>query len=352
MLKRRGWELFDTATGTLARPAGSHGMGLLPVSVRFALAHCGALNAREKSRRYRKGHRTQINAYARGYRADHKAQAAATMRRWRASHGMARSTKQHGDSKNHSFSNVKHKTSMKPIVVLSEPEICAVFGITLPKLKRWQREGAPADSEATEPAIRAWLAGRPGSYSVAPDVTAFVDLPSTAQMVADVIGRDATLLLCASNAVQQRDIYVPLSMQRAARITDVIGVQACALLVAQFGGQHLKLAACSCLARAARKAAIQRAFVSGIAVARLAVIYAVTERLVHYYVRELRNSDTRRNKNATLTLNSDISPLGVGSSDGGTVRVTKQAQSFSSERGGKRRVGTEPSRARSKRGSK
>ena len=68
-------------------------------------------------------------------------------------------------------------------------------------------------------------------------------LPPTAQAVADVIGRDATLTLARS--VKFRSLYIPKRLPAGHWLRDVLGDQAAEALAEEFQGMQLPLARCA-----------------------------------------------------------------------------------------------------------
>ena len=81
-----------------------------------------------------------------------------------------------------------------------------------------------------------------------------IPLPPTAQVVADVIGRELTLRLARS--VKFRSLYVPKRLPRVHWLRDVIGDDAAETLAEKFQGMQLPLARCANAARAARDSRI------------------------------------------------------------------------------------------------
>ncbi len=76
------------------------------------------------------------------------------------------------------------------------------------------------------------------------------ELPPTAQVVAEVIGRDMTLRL--ARAVKFRSLYVPKYLPTRHWLRDVLGDQAAETLAHEFQGMQLPLARCSNVYRADR----------------------------------------------------------------------------------------------------
>ena len=112
-------------------------------------------------------------------------------------------------------------------------------------------------------------------------------LPSTAQEVADVIGREATLTLARS--VKHRCLYVPKTTQSrhsasgersCAWIERTIGIDLTAKLVKEFGGMQLPLARCACVIIAERRAKIRAAFEAGKTSREIALEHGISPRWV------------------------------------------------------------------------
>lgn len=76
------------------------------------------------------------------------------------------------------------------------------------------------------------------------------ELPPTAQVVAEVIGRDATLRL--ARCVKFRSLFVPKSLPANHWLRDVLGDDAAERLSGEFPSMQLPLARCSNVYRADR----------------------------------------------------------------------------------------------------
>jgi DNA-binding NarL/FixJ family response regulator len=76
------------------------------------------------------------------------------------------------------------------------------------------------------------------------------DLPPTAQVIADIIGRERTLRL--ARAVRFRGVYIPADMPARHWLRAVVGDSAAEALSREFGGIQLPLAKCSNVYRAER----------------------------------------------------------------------------------------------------
>ena len=119
--------------------------------------------------------------------------------------------------------------------------------------------------------------------------TSLFPLPSTAQELADAIGRDATLALARS--VKHRVLYVPRSIDSTYRrgerccewIERTIGKELTAKLVKEFGGLQLPLARCAEIEREQRRERIQLAYQSGKSSREIAEEFGLCRRWVKKY---------------------------------------------------------------------
>lgn len=75
-------------------------------------------------------------------------------------------------------------------------------------------------------------------------------LPPTAQVIADVIGRDATLAL--ARAAKCRSVYIPQRLPRSHWLRSVVGENAAEMLSEEFPGITLPLAKCAGVVKAER----------------------------------------------------------------------------------------------------
>lgn len=94
------------------------------------------------------------------------------------------------------------------------------------------------------------------------------ELPPTAQVVAEVIGRDATLTL--ARCVKFRSLFVPKNLPPRHWLRDVIGDQAAERLSNEFPSMQLPLARCANVYRADRDRRILEMRANGIEPRRIA----------------------------------------------------------------------------------
>lgn len=93
-------------------------------------------------------------------------------------------------------------------------------------------------------------------------------LPPTAQVIADVIGRDKTLTL--ARATQCRSIYIPQRLNPAHWLVAVVGSEAAQKLIKEFPSCCLPLAKCSSVVKAERNKKIAELSAEGLTVAEIA----------------------------------------------------------------------------------
>ena len=146
-----------------------------------------------------------------------------------------------------------------------------------------------------------------------------VPLPSTAQEIADVIGREATLAI-ASKA-SNRCIYVPRGDAPEHWIARLIGLPLFEKLQHEFGGMQLPIAKCSEIARAERKAGVIAMYHDGRTINDIAFEFDCTPRFVAMLLDGMTDG---RAWAATPTPR-------IGSSTGVGERVRKQAPTLASE---------------------
>lgn len=118
-----------------------------------------------------------------------------------------------------------------------------------------------------------------------PPPPALPTLPETAQTIADVIGAELTLKLAA--AARHRAVYVPKNMPSGHWITAIVGHEASAKLVKEFGGMLLTLARCSCVARQDRDRKIYRAHKAGMRRREIARVVGVSPETVRLRLKSL-----------------------------------------------------------------
>jgi len=103
-------------------------------------------------------------------------------------------------------------------------------------------------------------------------------LPPTAQEIARLIGREATLLIAIK--ATNRCIYVPKGDASGHWIARLIGPERFAVMQREFGGMQLTIAKCSDIARAERDNEIRKRFKDGKTIAWLALEYGLTTRRI------------------------------------------------------------------------
>lgn len=150
-----------------------------------------------------------------------------------------------------------------------------------------------------------------------------IPLPPTAQVVADVIGRDATLALAMS--CLYRCLYVPKGkLAPDSYLVRTIGEEKAKLMQREFIGMLLPLATCHHIAVFERQQRIRAAVAEGKTHAQVAVAYGLT-------VKWVRNLCARKPDEYRYPLKAyDQPPAGgvVGSSTGGRERVCGNLQSL------------------------
>jgi hypothetical protein len=131
-------------------------------------------------------------------------------------------------------------------------------------------------------------------------------LPESAQVIADVIGREATLHLAKhlrydgliySKSRRCRLFYVP-KLKRLTEsywLVQVIGYENAKLLQDEFGGSLLTLAACSETLRGERNHRVVAAYKAGKSVQEIATLHAIAPRTVYDILFNTRNRTDKRN---------------------------------------------------------
>ena len=107
-------------------------------------------------------------------------------------------------------------------------------------------------------------------------------LPETAQVIADVIGRDATLKLASK--VSNRNLYIPKRTDEHHWISRAIGYAKAYALTQEFGGLLMSLATCEHYFTRERNAKVRADYQSGKSTLELALIYDLTQRRVQQIV--------------------------------------------------------------------
>lgn len=139
-------------------------------------------------------------------------------------------------------------------------------------------------------------------------------LPETAQVVADVIGREATLALAAK--CQYKNLYVPKKgFEIRDWVTKAIGPAKAEKLVKIFGGESLPLPKCFYVYQQQRNLQMRQAYASGKTVQEIAEAFLMSlrnaSRIVHPEQAERNRAYARERKRARATHPP------IGTSDGG-----------------------------------
>jgi len=129
------------------------------------------------------------------------------------------------------------------------------------------------------------------------------ELPYSAQVIADLIGREATLKL--AKATKNRKLYVPVTMcaghdvVRCGRtskekrprctcrghwIADVVGDEMAVALSKIFGGETLDLAPCYYVHAVERNREIRDAWIAGVSAPELMRVHGMSRRAIGYIV--------------------------------------------------------------------
>ena len=126
-------------------------------------------------------------------------------------------------------------------------------------------------------------------------------LPSTAQEVADIIGREATLILATLVAVHgPRGIYVPHKMPENHWIVCAIGKELSAKLWREFHGMYVPLSKCWIIGITARNEAIKSAYSTGDSISVIASRFGITYQRVYQIV--TNRTHWRKESTAKTTL--------------------------------------------------
>jgi hypothetical protein len=112
-------------------------------------------------------------------------------------------------------------------------------------------------------------------------------LPESAQVIADIIGREATLALAGK--VQHRALYIPKHpVPDRHMIPSLIGRQRAELLRVHFGGLLLPLAKCAEVHAAERDDSIRAGAKSGKTTRQLAELWGLTIRRVEQIIQPIQ----------------------------------------------------------------
>lgn len=107
-------------------------------------------------------------------------------------------------------------------------------------------------------------------------------LPETAQVIAEVIGREATLKLASK--VRNRNLYIPKRMEEGHWIARSVGYAKALALTQEFGGLLMCLANCEHYWTHERNVRIVAEYKAGKSTLELAQIHEMTQRRVQQIV--------------------------------------------------------------------
>ncbi len=147
-------------------------------------------------------------------------------------------------------------------------------------------------------------------------------LPPSAQVVAEVIGREKTLLL--ARTICHRHFYVPKVYPIGHWIPALVGRETAALLQHTFGGELVDLAKCTSLARAERNKEIVRDILAGDLLHTVAQRYRLTPRAISYVLEANRFKVGMGSP--VLFPKPTPPPPPIGSSDPAPLRVRGNSQ--------------------------
>ena len=111
-------------------------------------------------------------------------------------------------------------------------------------------------------------------------------LPETAQVIAEVIGREATLKLASK--VRNRNLYIPKRADEHHWISRTIGYAKAHALVQEFGGLLMSLATCEHYFTRERNAKLRADYTAGRTTLELATIYDLTQRRVQQIIEDIK----------------------------------------------------------------
>lgn len=111
-------------------------------------------------------------------------------------------------------------------------------------------------------------------------------LPPTAQVIADVIGREATLRLASK--VTNRNLYIPKRLDEGHWISRTVGYAKAHALMTEFGGLLMSLANCEHYHTRERNLVIRRQYAEGKSTLEIAEIHDLTQRRVQEIVKDLK----------------------------------------------------------------
>ena len=117
------------------------------------------------------------------------------------------------------------------------------------------------------------------------------ELPDTAKVIADIIGREATLKLAA--VTKHRKLYVPNHLDDDHWITRTIGREAATKLHKTFRGELLPLATCHLIHVAERNDRIRADYINGVKVLNIMRDHGMSLRAVRYVVAKVKGQRGR-----------------------------------------------------------
>lgn len=134
-----------------------------------------------------------------------------------------------------------------------------------------------------------------------------MDLPPSAQEIAEVIGRDRALFLignlpAAGGRSWRRVLYVPKRMGPDHPLVQLMGAEDAEKLRRHFGGAILQPANCGYIARAFRDREVRRMAADGLPVPSIAAAVGLSD----YRVREILRDDAGKSPEETKGANDNL----------------------------------------------
>ncbi|TIH12755.1 hypothetical protein D0S45_17445 [Marinifilum sp. JC120] len=114
-------------------------------------------------------------------------------------------------------------------------------------------------------------------------------LPPTAQVIADVIGKEKTLKL--AQAVQFRSLYIPKQLKPSHWLVTVVGTDAAQRLIEEFPSMSMPLARCSSAVKAERNRKIAELSAEGRTVSDIARRLGIKRNTVQTILYRMRRRD-------------------------------------------------------------
>lgn len=106
-------------------------------------------------------------------------------------------------------------------------------------------------------------------------------LPSSVSVLADVVGRDLALRLAA----HYRDrMYVPRRLRPGHPLISILGDEAAAKLVKEWGGINMRVANCSLATKGPRDDRIRELAAQGMDRGKIAMMFGLSRRMVEYII--------------------------------------------------------------------